>query len=113
MKIKQLNPQPSDRIPFKLESFKLVPNIAGCYILTTFSEDILYIGLSNNLYNRFQDHLNNPQKTSPNNEGKAIWFYYLRYDENNLQKLERSWLNQFGTEFGGLPILNKINSPVS
>ena len=112
MKVEQLIPQPLDRVSFKLSSFKQVPNTAGCYVLATFADDILYIGLSNNLHNRFQQHLNNSEKTNPNNEGKAIWFYYILCDDNNLPRLERSWLNQFEIEQGELPILNKIRSPL-
>jgi len=98
-------------VPFKLESFKYVPLVAGCYILTTFDDDILYIGLSENLYVRFQQHLNNPQKTIPTKEGKAVWFYFAIYDSMNLPKLERTWLNQFNNLHGKLPILNKVSSP--
>ncbi len=74
---------------------------------------ILYIGLSENLYDRFQQHLDNQEKTSPTKEGKAVWFYYLTYKVDNLPKLERTWLNQFNSNNGRHPILNKMNSPIS
>jgi len=113
MKIEQLSPEPCNKVQFKLSFYKSVPKISGCYILTTFENDILYIGLSDNLYNRFQQHLDNPQKTQPTIIGKAVWFFYMEYDTNNLPKLERTWLNQFESTQGELPILNKVNSPVS
>lgn len=113
MKIETLIPQPNNRVAFKLASYKLIPKNAGCYVLTTFDCDILYIGLSDNLYDRFQQHLNNPEKVNPTKEGKAIWYYYLIYDSKNLLKLERTWINQFVAMHGQLPILNKINSPIS
>ncbi len=113
MKIKDLIPLPKDKVLFKLASFKSVPIVAGCYILTTFDDDILYIGLSDNLFNRFQQHLDNPGKTNPSKEGKAVWFYYTHYNPLNLYKLERTWINQFVAIHGKLPILNKIHSPVS
>ena len=112
MKISELTPLPVDKVQFKLSSFKSVPQYNGCYLLTTFDHDILYIGLAINLNNRFKQHLENPEKTNPTIEGRAIWFYYLTYDVKNLPKLERTWLNQFASVHGRLPILNKVNSPI-
>jgi excinuclease UvrABC nuclease subunit len=113
MKIEQLIPQPKDKVYFKLSAFKSVPKQSGCYVLTTFDNDILYIGLSDNLFDRFQQHLDNPEKTNPTKKGKAIWFYFTIYDPENLPKLERTWINQFVAIHGRLPILNKVNSPIS
>lgn len=112
MKIDELTPRPSYKVQFKLASFKLVPQENGCYILTTFDNDILYIGLAINLKDRFKQHISNPEKTSPTTEGKAIWFHYTAYDPKNLPKLERTWLNQFLNKHGRFPILNKVNSPI-
>jgi hypothetical protein len=81
--------------------------------LATFIGDILYIGLANNLYNRFQQHLNSFNKINVTDEGKATWVYFLEYDSDNLPKLERTWLNQFEALHGDKPILNKINSPIN
>lgn len=113
MKIEELNPPPKDKVYFKLESFKSVPKKAGCYVISTFDNDILYIGLSDNLFNRFQQHLDNPDKTNPTKEGKAIWFHFSIYDPNNLPKLERTWLNQFAYTHGRRPILNMVDSPIN
>lgn len=113
MKLQELKPSPTDKVQFKLASFKLVPKVDGCYIITTFDNDILYIGLSNNLHNRFKQHLDNPEKTKPTAEGKAIWFYFTTYDKKNLPQLERTWLNQYNLVQGRRPILNKVDSPIS
>ena len=113
MKIDELIPPPKDKVYFKLSSFKFIPKEAGCYVLTTFDNHILYIGLSDNLFERFQQHLGNSEKTNPTKEGKAIWFYYLRYDSRNLEKLERSWIIQYENIHGRLPILNDVSSPIS
>jgi hypothetical protein len=112
MKIEELKPFPKDKVHFNLSSFKSVPKDCGCYVLTTFDNMILYIGLSDNLYKRFLQHLDNPEKTNPTNEGKAIWFYYMIYNPKNLEQLERTWLNSFTTQHGRRPILNKVDSPV-
>jgi len=113
MKVGELIPQPKERVTFKFSSFKLVPPKTGCYVITNFDNDILYIGLSDNLFNRFQQHLGNPEKTNPTRYGKTIWFYFLVYSPINLPKLERTWLNQFESIHGELPVLNKFNSPIS
>ena len=112
MKVDDLIPKPIDKIQFKLSSFKMVPQENGCYVLSTFDNDILYIGLAVNLNSRFKQHLDNPDKTNPTSDGKAIWFHYATFDPKNLPKLERTWLNQFSNLHGRLPILNKVNSPV-
>ncbi|HEX8575757.1 MAG TPA: GIY-YIG nuclease family protein [Flavobacterium sp.] len=113
MKIEELIPKPNNKVQFKLASFKAVPQDNGCYILTTFEDEILYIGLATNLNNRFKQHLDNPRKTNPTSEGKAIWFYFTSFDLKNLPKLERTWLNQFTNIHGRLPVLNKVNSPIN
>jgi excinuclease UvrABC nuclease subunit len=113
MKIEALVPLPETKVPFRLSSFKSVPKDAGCYVLTTFTNDILYIGLSDNLYNRFKQHLDNTEKTAPTSEGKAIWFYFNIHSSFNLPLLERTWLNQFSDKHGRRPILNKVDSPIS
>jgi len=113
MKVEELSPPLIKKVHFKLASFKSIPKEAGCYALTTFDADILYIGYSVNLNDRFKQHLDNPEKTNPTEEGKAIWFYFMPYDPKNLPKLERTWLNYFEAMHGRLPIMNKVNSPVS
>lgn len=113
MKVDELTPQPNERKQFKLAYFKSVPKVGGGYVLTTFDKNILYIGYSVNLNDRFKQHLDNPEKTNPTEEGKAIWFYFMPSDPKNLPKLERTWLNHFEAMHGRLPIMNKVNSPVS
>jgi predicted GIY-YIG superfamily endonuclease len=112
MKIDELSPMPPYKVQFKLAFYKAVPPENGCYVLTTFENDIIYIGLAENLNKRFRQHLDNPEKTNPTVEGKVIWFYFKTFDSKNLPKLERTWLNQFSNKHVRLPILNKVNSPV-
>ena len=112
MKIEKLIPLPKEKVLFNLSSYKLVPKAFGCYALSTFDNHILYIGLSENLYERFKQHLANPKKTSSTADGKAVWFHFFTYPSKNLEQLERTWLNQFNAEHGRRPILNKVDSPV-
>jgi hypothetical protein len=113
MKVEELIPQPLDRVQFNWGLYKLVPKATGCYVITTFNNDILYIGLTENFFERFQQHLSNHKKTNPTKEGKGVWFFYTIYNSQNLPQLERTWINQFVAFHGQLPILNKLNSPLS
>lgn len=113
MKVEQLDPFPSAKFPFKYSAYKEIPRISGCYALITFSNDILYIGLSVNLHNRFQQHLDSQDKVGITEDGKAVWFYYMTCEASKLQRLERTWLNQYEAIHGNKPIFNKISSPLS
>jgi hypothetical protein len=112
MKIDLLNPTPILRIQYKLLYFKHVPKESGCYVLTSFELDILYIGLSVNLYNRFIQHLGNKTKAKSTTFGKATWFYYKQYNKMNLPKLERTWLNQYLNIHAQFPVFNNVSSPL-
>ncbi len=113
MKIENLNPLPTNKIAFALTSYNQAPKSQGCYVLSTYDNQILYIGLATNLYTRFIKHLDTPEKLNPTIDGKAVWFHYITFNPLNLPKLERTWLNQFLAAHGRLPILNKISSPIS
>ena len=113
MNVSELTPKPKIALLFRLSSFRQVPAIAGCYVLTTSGGLILYIGLSENLRVRFQQHLDNPEKTGTTEQGRAFLFHCLDCDNGNLNQLERSWLNQYVVKHGSRPILNKMDSPVS
>lgn len=112
MNASSLIPQPTDKMAFNIRNWLLIPKLSGCYVLTSGDDFILYIGLTKNLYNRFQQHINDPNKTMPTENGRAIWFHYLPAEEINLHKIERSWMNEYQRQHGVLPILNKIQSPI-
>lgn len=112
MKISDLIPPPPHYKPFRRDKEKFIPKEAGCYVLTTFEDVVLYIGLTENLQRRFAQHLDDPQKIKPTENGKASKFYWVE-EKNNFHKIERSWLNRHEELEGVLPILNKIKSPVS
>ena len=111
MKIEDLKPSPNRRENFLRKRQRFIPDKSGCYVLTTFQDDILYVGLTNDLRQRFGKHLDDPQKTSKTENGRAFFFHWLECDE--LNKVERTWLNDCVLTDGALPILNKINSPIS
>lgn len=112
MKASQLVPSPTQKVLFSLASIKSLPKLAGCYVLTTFDGDVLYVGLTVNLYQRFKQHRDTPEKCDPTPLGRAYWFHFVEADEIKINAIERAWQNQYSSVHGVLPILNKIDSPV-
>ena len=112
MNIAKLDPQPVHKVPFQLREYHRLPKVCGCYVLTSADGDILYVGLTNSLFRRFQEHLESPQKTGVTSLGKVIWFHYLECEELQLEQLERTWLNEYQHKHGILPELNKHQSPI-
>ena len=113
MNVDALKPRLNARVLFKLSMSVRVPKDAGCYVLTTFDGTILYIGLTESLKRRFEEHLDNKQKIKLTDDGAAFWFYFMKCSSGKLAFYERSWLEQFRIVHGRLPVLNKASSPVS
>ena len=111
--LRELLPKPDNKVLFDRSKYRSVPQSAGCYVLTNFSEDALYIGKTSDLHRRFQEHLDDSQKTGLTPEGRAFWFFYLQCEDDNLDLLENSWLNDYEIRNGQKPILNKMGTPRS
>lgn len=109
MKVGLLVPCPVGKIRFQRNQQKFAPEEAGCYALTTFAEEVLYVGLATNLRRRMGEHLDNPEKCAPTLQGRAIWFHWIEAKE--IEKIERTWMNIHIENEGRLPILNSIYSP--
>lgn len=110
MNVGDLLPQPRDHETFRFSRLRYVPESPGCYALTTFDGTILYVGLAANLRRRMTDHLNNPLKTKITLQGRAILFYW--YTTDDLNKVERTWMNTHEQHEGKLPALNRLHSPI-
>ena len=110
MKVFNLIPHPDEKIAFQPSHRLLVPSSSGCYVLSNIDETILYVGLSNCLARRFDQHLDSPDKTAQTPLGREIWFHWLRYE--NLEMLERTWLNSHEVAEGKLPYFNLVRSPM-
>src|SRR6516164_6799218 len=91
MNIDGLNPCPDCREPFKRNKERFIPGVSGCYVLTTFDGSVLYIGLTDNLRRRMNEHLDGPQKTGTTTIGRAIFFHWLETPDPHT--VERTWLN--------------------
>ena len=113
MKVKQLVPRLYRKVEFSFRHHRLVPHEVGCYVLATFDDEILYVGLTENLHRRFSDHRGNNEKCGRTSQGAAFWFYYLACNKKELYRIERTWLNQYHDLHGEWPVLNKIYSPVT
>ena len=76
MTVDKLVPVPARREIFTHSSLRFVPEVAGCYVLTTFDAVALYIGQSVNIRRRMNDDLNDRRKTQqtvvPQN-GSTLW----------------------------------------
>ena len=110
MNVRSLTPRPKDRENFRRDRQKFLPASGGCYVLVSYEDIVLYVGLTANLRRRFGEHLDDPRKTSKTANGRAVFFYWLTCDE--LEKIERTWQNECETADGVLPILNRLASPI-
>jgi hypothetical protein len=113
VKYDQLIPCPSFKVAFSYSESFLIHKNSGCYIITNFFGEILYIGLSKCLKNRFCQHLESRKKTAVGAYGKPSFFIYLLIDESFLERVERTWMHQFTMLHGYFPILNKVSSPLT
>ena len=55
------------------------------------------------------EHLDNPEKTNTTKLGRAVIFHWI--ESNDVNKIERTWLNIHIQNEGCYPELNKIYSP--
>ena len=112
MRINQLVPQLDKQVEFSLRYRRFIPKEAGCYALAAYNDEVLYLGLTEDLHRRFAQHRNGKEKCSKTPQGTAFWFYYLTCPMKELNRIERSWLNQHEELHGVWPVLNKVFSPV-
>lgn len=114
MKVSELKPRPAERILFKSWQQRIAaPQQRGCYVIASVDEDILYIGQSEEISERMNDHLTNPRKRQLTSEGVAYWFYYTVCETgDDLNALERGWVLQYQGREGKKPPFNKVMPPV-
>jgi len=111
MTVTELKPKIENTVEFNFLNQKKVPTEFGCYVISNFNNEIMYIGKATSLKNRFTNHLDAPEKNKTTKIGKAYWFSYrICKNEFEISKLERGWLNEYELENGGLPIFNKIHA---
>lgn len=111
MKVSILRPKCSNEMEFSEASVLDIPMLPGCYVLSNWPKDILYIGQAKSLRSRIYSHLADIAKTSMTAMGRVFWVHYALCDELLLSRLERGWIQQHENREGKLPILNKIHPP--
>jgi len=99
------------KVYFSYEKKKIVPKGSGIYLLTNFSGDILYIGISINLQRRFNEHLSSVKSFEMTPKGRSFWFYYSLCEEKKHRSLERGLLGQVELTEGCLPWFNRVSPP--
>ena len=107
----ELVPSPSHWNTFRRSKERFVPETSGCYVLSTFSGVVLYIGQATNLRRRMNNHLDDPNKTESTVFGRAALFHWLECSQ--IATIERTWMNIHIQHDGVLPVLNRTYAPVS
>lgn len=111
MKVTQVTPSIEETIEFSFSAFKKAPTTFGCYIISNFNLEIMYIGKATSLRDRLIKHLDTPEKNKNTNLGKAYWFSFKKSDDEfEISRLEKGWLNDYELNEGALPIFNKIHA---
>lgn len=111
--VDRLLPRLAKRELFAWSHHARIPAEPGCYALTTFSGDVLYVGLATvSIRDRMGVHLDTPEKRLRCSLGTAYWFHYCVRDARDVASVERGWINQSILETGSKPPLNKIDSPL-
>lgn len=106
-----LDPTIEKTVEFEYSNQKNIPETYGCYVISNFNNEIMYIGKATSLRNRFTDHIENTEKNRSTVLGKAYWFSFrICLNEFDIAKLEKGWLNAFELKEGKLPIFNKIHA---
>lgn len=111
MKPSDLRPGCTNKVEFSYSSLRSISATSGCYVLSNWREDILYIGQAKSIRRRIISHLSDSAKTSMTAMGRAFWVHYELCDEFSLNQLERGWMQQHENREGKLPILNRIQPP--
>jgi hypothetical protein len=113
LKVDRLVPKPDCHTKFAPSHQVTVPCEPGCYALTTYGGDVLYVGLAaTSIRSRIDAHLDNPEKRKGAASGAPFWVHYLQLPSPEVARVERGWMNQAILEDGELPPLNRVASPL-
>lgn len=96
-----------NRVPFKLSAAVKVHAAPGCYVLSNFSDEVIYIGQSVNLCRRMQEHLKSSRMTALTRLGYAAWFCYELWGAGQIANVEADMLTAYWRVHRRLPPLNR------
>jgi hypothetical protein len=109
--VDELIPRPLLFESFRRSRERFIPETAGCYVLATFEQTVIYLGLAKDLRRRMSQHLDTPEKILLTPMGRAVLFFWI--EDDNINKIERTWMNMHIERHGALPVLNRMYSPTS
>lgn len=113
MKVEQLVPLPEHQTRFAISHLAMVPDQPGCYALTTYSGDVLYVGLATkSVRSRIGAHLEVPEKRKGSSTGVPFWVHYILRLATQVGPIERGWMNEAILRDGQMPPLNRVYSPL-
>ena len=96
-----------DKVGFELRFSIFAPRTSGCYILASIYDEVLYVGQTENMSRRIEEHWKNPRMKKLTPLGLAFWFYYRDVPIDELNFTERGLLAQYYFHEGQLPPLNR------
>ena len=96
------------RVAFSRRSIAFMPPNAGCYCFANIYDDVLYIGRTDNLRRRLEQHLDDSRMTSRTSLGLVSWFYYIELPERDLCVTEQRLVSDYKFREGSLPPLNRM-----
>jgi excinuclease UvrABC nuclease subunit len=113
MKIEELRPAPQKMAKFEFRFIRALPQTAGCYALSTASDEILYVGQARSLQSRLLQHWENGRHKESTAHGRISKVSIIEVaDPATLNAFERGWINQCELADGSRPPLNKMSAPV-
>ncbi len=113
MKLADLRPQPECVTTFEYRFLRALPPTPGCYVLSTASDDIIYIGQAKSLQSRLLQHWENGRHKETTIYGRVSKVSTIAVsDLAALNAYERGWINLCELADGLRPPLNKMGAPV-
>lgn len=107
MKVTALLAPMSGRVPFRRSELVRAPREPGCYALASIEDDVVYVGQSERLQRRMEQHLDDPRMNAQTPFGLPVWFYYMLLPDERLVQYETQLLVRFKAIEGHLPSLNR------
>ena len=107
----ELTPPSEAACPFQLSSLKRMHTGPGCYALTNFAGEIIYIGQAANLRSRLLNHFDGPKRDALTSKGRISTVEWRGVDTRGLDSTERGWIGLYALREGELPPLNKQDGP--
>ncbi len=111
MLVSSLKPETEGRIQFLYSTLRTAPQNSGCYTLTAYEGEVLYIGQAIDICKRMEQHLEAGDKRRSTPWGVAFWLYYRLCDARDLNNLENGWFNEYLLKEGLMPFFNKMRPP--